>query len=97
MIPITGILIGGTLTATSLAGHLAVEELAQRRGEVEAALSVGLSDRDGALELRRAQAATALISALDQTAMFLRNKVRYTRRSPTGPQDSDPSQRKAGI
>jgi putative ABC transport system permease protein len=67
VIPIAGILIGGALTATSLAGRRAVEELTGRRGEVEAALSVGLSDRDAALEICRPHAATALIPALDQT------------------------------
>lgn len=67
VIPITGILIGGALTATSLAGRRAVEELIGRRGEVEAALSVGLPDRDAALEICRPHAATALIPALDQT------------------------------
>ncbi len=67
VIPITGILIGGALTATSLAGRRAVEELTHRRGEVEAALSIGLPDRDAALEICRPHAATALIPALDQT------------------------------
>jgi len=67
MIPIAGILIGGALTATSLAGRRAVDELTHRRGEVEAALSIGLSDRDAALEICRRHAATALIPALDQT------------------------------
>jgi putative ABC transport system permease protein len=67
LIPIAGILIGGALTATSLAGRRAVEELAHRRGEVEAALSLGLTGRDAALEICRPQAAAALIPALDQT------------------------------
>ncbi len=67
LIPVAGILIGGALTATSLAGRRALDELAHRRGEVEAALSVGLSEREAALEICRGQAATALIPALDQT------------------------------
>ncbi|WP_285634358.1 ABC transporter permease [Actinoallomurus iriomotensis] len=67
VIPIAGILIGGALTATTLAGRRAVEELIHRRGEVEAALSIGLSDRDAAMEICRHHAATALIPALDQT------------------------------
>jgi putative ABC transport system permease protein len=67
MIPIAGILIGGALTATTLAGRRAMDELAHRRGEVEAALSIGLTDRDAALEICRPHAATALIPALDQT------------------------------
>lgn len=67
MIPIAGILIGGALTATTLAGRRAVDELTHRRGEVEAALSIGLTDREAALEICRPHAATALVPALDQT------------------------------
>ena len=67
VIPVTGILIGGSMTATSLAGRRALDELTTRRGEVEAALSLGFSDRDAALEICRPAAAQALIPALDQT------------------------------
>lgn len=67
LIPVAGILIGGALTATALAGRRAMDELRQRHGEVEAALSIGLSDRDAAVEICRPAAGTALIPALDQT------------------------------
>ncbi|GAA4581179.1 ABC transporter permease [Planotetraspora phitsanulokensis] len=67
LIPVTGILLGGCLTATSLAGRRALDELRIRRGEVEAALSLGFSPRDAALEICRPSAAQALIPALDQT------------------------------
>ena len=67
LIPVTGILLGGCLTATSLAGRRALDELELRRGEVEAALSLGFSQRDAALEVCRPSAAQALIPALDQT------------------------------
>lgn len=67
LIPIAGIFIGGALTATALAGRRALDELAARRGEVEAALALGFSDRDAALEICRPAAAQALIPALDQT------------------------------
>jgi putative ABC transport system permease protein len=67
VIPVAGILIGGAMTATSLAGRGALGELAARRGEVEAALSVGLTDRDAALEICRPAASHALVPALDQT------------------------------
>ena len=43
VIPIAGILIGGAMTATSLAGRRLREELHSRRGEVEAALALGLA------------------------------------------------------
>ncbi|MEU9867916.1 ABC transporter permease [Actinomadura sp. NPDC048021] len=67
VIPIAGILIGGALTATYLAGRRALDELAQRSGEVEAALSLGLLDRDARLLIARDKAATALVPAIDQT------------------------------
>jgi putative ABC transport system permease protein len=67
VIPVTGILIGGAMTATSLAGRRALDDLHTRRGEVEAALSLGLSDRDAALEICRPAASQALVPALDQT------------------------------
>ncbi len=67
LIAVAGILIGGAMTSAALAGRRALDELAARRGEVEAALSVGLLPRDAALEIARPQAATALIPVLDQT------------------------------
>lgn len=67
LIPVSGILIGGALTATALAGRRAMDELRQRHGEYEAALSIGLPTRDAAVEICRTAAATALIPALDQT------------------------------
>ncbi|MDT0346900.1 ABC transporter permease [Streptomyces litchfieldiae] len=67
LIPVTGILIGGALTATALAGRRALEELEQRRGEVEAALALGLMARDARLEIARPAASGALLPGLDQT------------------------------
>lgn len=67
VIPIAGILLGGCLTATAMAGRRALDELRQRKGEVEAALSLGFLDRDANLEICRPAAAQALIPALDQT------------------------------
>lgn len=67
VIPMAGILIGGTMTATALAGRRALDELHTRRGEVEAALSLGLLPRDAAMEIARPTAAQALVPALDQT------------------------------
>jgi putative ABC transport system permease protein len=67
VVPIAGILIGGAMTATSLAGRRALETLRTRHGEYEAALALGFSDRDAALELCRTSAAEALVPALDQT------------------------------
>ncbi|GAA1972497.1 ABC transporter permease [Kitasatospora viridis] len=67
IVPVAGILIGGGLTATSLAGRRALDELTQRHGEVEAALALGFEDRDARLEICRTAAATSLVPALDQT------------------------------
>ena len=67
LVPVCGILIGGAMTATSLAGRRALDELAARRGEYEAALSLGLMERDAAMELVRPAARQALVPATDQT------------------------------
>jgi UDP-glucose/iron transport system permease protein len=67
IIPVTGILLGGAMTATSLAGRRAADEMRARRGEIEAALAIGLDDRSAALEIIRPSAAQALGPALDQT------------------------------
>ncbi|MFJ8441955.1 ABC transporter permease [Kitasatospora griseola] len=67
VIPVAGILIGGGLTATSLAGRRALDELRLRHGEVEAALALGFEEREARLEICRTAAATSLVPALDQT------------------------------
>ncbi|GAB87809.1 ABC transporter permease [Gordonia rubripertincta] len=67
IIPTAGILLGGAMVTTSLAGRRAVDELTTRRGEVEAALSLGLLPRDARLEICAAASASALIPGLDQT------------------------------
>jgi putative ABC transport system permease protein len=67
VIPMAGILIGGTMTATSLAGRRVLDELQTRHGEVEAALSLGFLPRDAALEIARPSAGQALVPAIDQT------------------------------
>ncbi|GAA3521608.1 ABC transporter permease [Actinocatenispora rupis] len=67
IVPIAGILIGGAMTATSLSGRRALDELATRHGEYEAALALGFSRRAAVLEVCRPSAAQALVPALDQT------------------------------
>ncbi|HEX6360402.1 ABC transporter permease [Actinophytocola sp.] len=67
IIPIAGILIGGAMTATSLAGRRALDELTARRGEYEAALALGFTDQDAARLIVRPTAGQALVPALDQT------------------------------
>jgi putative ABC transport system permease protein len=67
LVPVGGIVLGGAMTATSLAGRRALDELTARRGEFEAALALGLRDRDAALLVARPSAAEASTPALDQT------------------------------
>lgn len=67
MIPVTGILIGGALTATVLGGRRSLDELRTRAGEFEAGLAIGLPPRDARLEVIRPAASDALLPGLDQT------------------------------
>ncbi|MEV4545267.1 ABC transporter permease [Micromonospora echinaurantiaca] len=67
VIPVAGILIGGAMTATSLAGRRILDELTSRWGEVEAGLALGLLPRDAVLLVCRPVAGQALVPALDQT------------------------------
>ncbi len=67
VLPAGGILIGGAMTATSIAGRRMTEELMSQRGSYEAALSVGLSRRDAVTVVARDAAGLALVPGLDQT------------------------------
>lgn len=65
--PVWGILLGGALTATVLAGRRARDDLRARAGRIDAALSLGFVVRDARLLVLRASASKALVPALDQT------------------------------
>ncbi|WP_158891265.1 ABC transporter permease [Amycolatopsis anabasis] len=67
VVPIAGIVIGGAMSATSQAARRALDELATRHGEFEAALALGFGQRLAALEICRPSAGQALIPPLDQT------------------------------
>jgi putative ABC transport system permease protein len=67
IIPMAGILIGGTMTATALCGRRALDELEARHGEYEAALSLGFLERDARMEIICRTAGQALVPAMDQT------------------------------
>ncbi len=67
VLPTAGILIGGAMTATSLAGRRLTEELTMQSSSYEAALSIGLSRREGVTLVARGAAALALVPGLDQT------------------------------
>jgi putative ABC transport system permease protein len=67
VLPVAGILIGGAMTATSLAGRRLTEELTGQRGAYEAALSIGLTRRESVGLIARPAAALALVPGQDQT------------------------------
>lgn len=67
LVPTAGILIGNAMTATSLSGRRGLDALEERRGEMEAALALGLWERDARLLVVRPAARLALIPGLDQT------------------------------
>lgn len=67
LIPIGGIVLGNAMTSTSLAAKRALDSIEQRRGEVEAALSLGLHERDSRMLVVQDVAADALLPGLDQT------------------------------
>lgn len=66
LIPVVGIVLGGTMTAVSVAARRGLDTLAERVGEVEAALSLGLSDRDSRIEIIRRAITDALLPNVDQ-------------------------------
>ncbi|WP_065489334.1 ABC transporter permease [Rhodococcus opacus] len=67
IVPVGGIVLGGAMTATSLAARRALDAVEQRWGEVEAGLSLGLGVRDARMEVVRSAASDALLPGLDQT------------------------------
>jgi putative ABC transport system permease protein len=67
LLPLGGILIGGAMTATSLAGRRLLGTLRDSWGEYEAALSLGFTPRQAVRVVAGAAGAEALVPALDQT------------------------------
>ncbi|MEN4474005.1 ABC transporter permease [Mycolicibacterium cosmeticum] len=66
MVPVFGIVLGGTMTASAVAARRALDALNQRAGEVEAALSVGLSERFSRMMVIERELSDALLPNLDQ-------------------------------
>jgi putative ABC transport system permease protein len=66
IVPVFGIVLGGTMTATAVAARRALDALHQRAGEVEAALSLGLSERDSRMEVIERPIRDSLLPNLDQ-------------------------------
>lgn len=67
VIPVAGIVIGNAMTAATLAGRRALDELEAQRGSYEAALAVGLPGTEAAYETILPTAREALVPGLDQT------------------------------
>ncbi|MFB7719998.1 ABC transporter permease [Nocardia sp. NPDC056100] len=67
VVPVGGIVLGGAMTATSLAARRALDALIVGHGEFEAALSLGFTDRDARWEVVIRTASDALLPGVDQT------------------------------
>lgn len=67
VIPTAGILIGNAMTGTTLAGKQSFAALHSRKGEVEAALSIGLLDREARLMVCQEPAQLASVPTVDTT------------------------------
>jgi putative ABC transport system permease protein len=67
LVPVCGIVIGGAMTATSLCGRRALDELASRYGEYEAGLSLGLGERDAVMLVTQPAGGQAMVQPMDQT------------------------------
>ncbi|GFG51875.1 ABC transporter permease [Mycolicibacterium agri] len=66
LIPTVGIILGGTMTAVAVAARRGLDTLTMRLGEVEAALSLGLSERDSRRLVIGRATADALLPNVDQ-------------------------------
>ena len=67
IVPIAGIVIGGMMTAATLTGRRAYDEIAARFGTYEAGLALGLTSAEAAFEVVQPSAREALTPGLDQT------------------------------
>jgi putative ABC transport system permease protein len=67
IVPIAGIVVGNMMTAATLTGRRAFDELAGHFGTYEAALAIGLTSPDAAFEVIAPTAREALTPGLDQT------------------------------
>jgi putative ABC transport system permease protein len=67
IIPIAGIVVGNMMTAATLTGRRAFDELSGHFGTYEAALAIGLTSPEAAFEVIAPTAREALTPGLDQT------------------------------
>jgi putative ABC transport system permease protein len=67
LIPMAGLMIGNSMTATVLVARRVLEELRDKRDEVEARLALGLAASEAARPYVRAAVRTALIPQIETT------------------------------
>lgn len=67
LVPIAGIVIGGSMSAQSLVGRRSFAALREEHGSYEAGLSLGLTRRQAITEIVERRLPEALVPALDQT------------------------------
>jgi len=67
LVAVSGIVIGGTMTAATLTGRRLLDGLRRRREEVEGWLALGATPRQAVLSIAREAASEALVPAIDQT------------------------------
>lgn len=67
VIPLAGIIVGGAMTAATLTGRRAFDELSAQRGTYEAGLALGLTPAEAAFLVIEPSAKEALTPGLDQT------------------------------
>jgi putative ABC transport system permease protein len=67
VVPLAAQVVGGAMTATSLAGQRFVDQVATEWAEIEGWLAIGATGRQAVQAQGRVAAARALVPALDQT------------------------------
>lgn len=67
LLALGGIVVGGSMTASTLMGRSLFAAFTTSRGEIEAWLALGATPRRAALDATRQAASTALVPATDQT------------------------------
>lgn len=67
LVAVSGIVLGGTMTAATLTGRRIADGLRLRRAEVEAWLAIGATPRQAVRDIARSAVFEALVPALDQT------------------------------
>jgi putative ABC transport system permease protein len=67
VVALSGIVLGGTMTACTLAGRQLLSGIRSRRDEVEGWLALGATPRQAVRDIARTAAGEALLPAIDQT------------------------------